>query len=271
MSATPRTLRFARNIGVETPDRQFTLPSFPPLPDPDPLERIRIHSAEALYAQPRIVSSSSSSLHISTKPLHVLDAPRLVDDFYLNVIAWSKSDIIAVALDREVWIPDSSDSTRHARRVCVAGGNSYITSLEWTPDHSHLAVGMNSGNVEVWDVEAGKLLRKFEGRKFVGGMGWKRDVLACGAADGVIWHHDVRMGQHRIRKLNGHRKKVCGLKWRPGDTGLLASGGDDNLVNVWDIRNVQTEGRREKPLWRWKDHGGTVKVRAPFLLDRTMC
>lgn len=36
-------------------------------------------------------------------------------------------------------------------------------------------------------------------------------------------------------ELNGHSGEVCGLKWRE-DGELLASGGNDNVVNIWDGR-----------------------------------
>ena len=33
-----------------------------------------------------------------------------------------------------------------------------------------------------------------------------------------------------------HRQEVCGLKWSP-DGQQLASGGNDNLLCIWDINN----------------------------------
>jgi cell division cycle 20-like protein 1 (cofactor of APC complex) len=40
----------------------------------------------------------SSTRKISKIPFKVLDAPSLQDDFYLNLIDWSSSNILAVAL-----------------------------------------------------------------------------------------------------------------------------------------------------------------------------
>lgn len=36
--------------------------------------------------------------------------------------------------------------------------------------------------------------------------------------------------------FKGHRQEVCGLKWSP-DGQQLASGGNDNLLCIWDINN----------------------------------
>ena len=46
---------------------------------------------------------------------------------------------------------------------------------------------------------------------------------------------DVRIADHKVGTLNGHTQEVCGLKWSSAGT-LLASGGNDNLLNLWDDR-----------------------------------
>ena len=41
---------------------------------------------------------------ISKTPFKVLDAPNLQDDFYLNLIDWSASNVLAVALGSSVYM-----------------------------------------------------------------------------------------------------------------------------------------------------------------------
>ncbi|CAB4425457.1 unnamed protein product [Rhizophagus irregularis] len=53
--------------------------------------------------------------------------------------------------------------------------------------------------------------------------------------NGNIWHHDTRVAQHKVAELIDHTSEVYGLKWNSnGDQ--LASGGNDNRVNIWDAR-----------------------------------
>ncbi|CAB5320268.1 unnamed protein product [Rhizophagus irregularis] len=48
-------------------------------------------------------------------------------------------------------------------------------------------------------------------------------------------HHDTRVAQHKVAELIDHTSEVYGLKWNSnGDQ--LASGGNDNRVNIWDAR-----------------------------------
>jgi cell division cycle protein 20 (cofactor of APC complex) len=86
----------------------------------------------------------------------------------------------------------------------------------------------------------------------VGVLSWDKHIVSSGARDGSIWHHDVRVAQHKISELHGHTDEVCGLEWR-SDGVLLASGGNDNLVNIWDARSA-------KPKFTKASHNAAVKV-----------
>jgi cell division cycle 20-like protein 1 (cofactor of APC complex) len=43
-------------------------------------------------------------------PFKVLDAPDLRDDFYLNVVDWSESNLLGIALSQTVYIWSASNS-----------------------------------------------------------------------------------------------------------------------------------------------------------------
>lgn len=66
----------------------------------------------------------------------------------------------------------------------------------------------------------------------VGSLAWNSFVISSGSQDGSIIHHDVRQRAHKVATLLGHTQEVCGLKWST-DFKYLASGGNDNLVNIW--------------------------------------
>lgn len=58
--------------------------------------------------------------------------------------------------------------------------------------------------------------------------------------------------------LRGHDQEVCGLKWSPNGQ-QLASGGNDNLLHIWDANN-------DRPTHRITSHQAAVKALAwcPF-------
>jgi cell division cycle protein 20 (cofactor of APC complex) len=74
----------------------------------------------------------------------------------------------------------------------------------------------------------------------VASLSWDGHMLSSGCHDGSVWYHDVWVGKHKIAKLLAHAGEVCGLTWRGGGA-LLVSGGNDNVVNIWDARPMQGE------------------------------
>ena len=96
----------------------------------------------------------------------------------------------------------------------------------------YLAVGTQSGLVQIWDAAAEKRtcdLRGHTGR--VSSLSWNGDTLCSGSRDLSINQWDRHNPISPVRKYNGHTHEVCGLKWSP-DHQLLASGGNDNKVHV---------------------------------------
>lgn len=79
-----------------------------------------------------------------------------------------------------------------------------------------------------------------------------------GSRNGAIHQHDVRVAQHNVATLMAHAQEVCGLAWSPGGN-QLASGGNDNVLNIWDV-NIQSSGEINEPLHTIADHCAAVKV-----------
>lgn len=79
--------------------------------------------------------------------------------------------------------------------------------------------------------------------------------ITSGSRSGAIHHHDVRVAEHAVGELNNHTQDVCGLAWSP-DGRYLASGGNDNVLNIWNNRL----GGDSQPLHTLTHHLAAVKV-----------
>lgn len=62
-------------------------------------------------------------------PFKVLDAPLLQDDFYLNLVDWSPSNVLAVGLGSAVYI--WSACTSKVTKLCEVSDSDAITSVSW--------------------------------------------------------------------------------------------------------------------------------------------
>ncbi|PVV05364.1 hypothetical protein BB560_000118 [Smittium megazygosporum] len=182
-----------------------------------------------------VASRLNNNRRILTNPDRILDAPGLLDDFYLNLMDWSADNTLAVALERNVYLWDASSGD--VTTLCETANNSTVSSIKWSQDGAYLSIASSDGDVQIWDVQSRIKVRSMIGRQDrAGTLSWNNHILSSGGQDGSIWHHDVRISDHKIAQVFGHTGEVCGLTWR-SDGGLLASGGNDNLVNIWDIRS----------------------------------
>lgn len=79
-----------------------------------------------------------------------LDAPDLVDDFYLNLLDWGSSNVLAIALGHTVYLWDASDGST-SELVTIDDEIGPVTSVSWAPDGRHIALGLNNSEVQLWD------------------------------------------------------------------------------------------------------------------------
>lgn len=188
---------------------------------------------------------------LSRIPYKVLDAPDLQDDFYLNLVHWSSTNLLAVGLGSCVYL--WSGMTGKVTKLCDVGPTDSVTSVNWMQRGTHIAVGTNEGLCQIWDIVKKKKLRTMTGHTGrVGNLTWNGSILTSGSRDRNIYHRDVRAPSHYYAKLTGHRQEICGLQWNVQDN-LLASGGNDNKLFIWD-RNGTT------PMIRYDAHTAAVKA-----------
>ncbi|XP_054707821.1 cell division cycle protein 20 homolog [Uloborus diversus] len=205
-------------------------------------------------------STKKATRHIPQTPDRILDAPEILDDYYLNLIDWSSLNILAVALCGTVFLWNAS-SGEIQQLLDMPSQDEYVSSVSWLPEGNILAIGTSSAEVQLWDVSAEKKIRTMKSHTSrVPSLSWNTYILSSGSRIGTIHHHDVRVAEHHVGTLENHSQEVCGLRWSL-DGRYLASGGNDNLVNVWqsEIGLGQTEAA---PLHTFNEHQAAVKALA---------
>lgn len=213
-----------------------------------------------IYTQTKTPASvKQSSRYIPQAPERILDAPDIIDDYYLNLMDWGGNNILAAALGANVYLWNAG--TGNIDPLLELEGNDYVCSLAWIQAGDILAVGTTSGTVELWDCARSKRLRIMEGHSArVGSLAWNSYVVSSGCRSGQIIHHDVRQRDHLINTLSGHNQEVCGLKWSP-EGKYLASGGNDNVLNIWPVANG-AHNSQGTPLYSLTAHQAAVKALA---------
>uniref|UniRef100_A0A8C4N6D0 Fizzy and cell division cycle 20 related 1 n=1 Tax=Equus asinus asinus TaxID=83772 RepID=A0A8C4N6D0_EQUAS len=155
---------------------------------------------------------------------------------------------------------DQDYERRLLRQIVIQNENTMpcvrdsVTSVGWSERGNLVAVGTHKGFVQIWDAAAGKKLSMLEGHTArVGALAWNADQLSSGSRDRMILQRDIRTPPLQSeRRLQGHRQEVCGLKWST-DHQLLASGGNDNKLLVWNHSSLS-------PVQQYTEHLAAVKA-----------
>ena len=92
-------------------------------------------------------------------PERILDAPNLVDDYYLNLLEWGKSNILAVVLGPEIYLWNGESSETSLLMSIIKDNNSIlnnnnnennvISSLSWMNNGICLGVGLPNGIIDL--------------------------------------------------------------------------------------------------------------------------
>ncbi|KAH6656944.1 WD40-repeat-containing domain protein [Truncatella angustata] len=223
---------------------------------PAPPESSKPIDLRQQYNRPLKNATSSAQFRrrVATAPERVLDAPGLIDDYYLNLLDWSSGNQVAIGLERNVYVWSADEGSVSC--LLETSADTYVSSVKWSGDGAYVSVGLGTGEVQIWDVAEGQKIRSMFGHDTrVGVMGWNKHLLSTGARSGLVFNHDVRIAEHKIAELVSHTSEVCGLEWR-ADGAQLATGGNDNLVSIWDARSLAV------PKFTKTNHKAAVKALA---------
>lgn len=166
---------------------------------------------------------------------------------------------MAVALGASVylWNADSGDITQLAT---LDEDEGVVTSVSFSTGGDTIAVGTQaSAEVQLWDVGSGRCIRRLTGHSGrIGASSWnpaQTALLSTGSRDSFVLTHDTRAARPTVGIQGAHSQEVCGLRWSPDGT-QLASGGNDNLLCVWDGPTA------DKPRFVMEQHVAAVKALA---------
>jgi cell division cycle protein 20 (cofactor of APC complex) len=113
--------------------------------------------------KPATALSAQLRRRILTSPERVLDAPNIIDDYYLNLLDWSCNNQVAIGLGQSVYV--WSADTGGVASLLEVSPDTYISSLKWSNDGAYVSVGLSSGEIQIWDVEDQTKVRSMFGHE----------------------------------------------------------------------------------------------------------
>lgn len=173
------------------------------------------------------------------------DSELLASGGYRNVKLWRRS--------------------RNAHKVDLAGLESPVKALAVSADGKWAAMGEESGQVRLYELPSGKLVRSLEAH--------------AGAASGVAFSTDSTKlasgGQDKKLKVwNVADGAAAGELETPApvnavafvtDSTQIATGGADNIIRIWALPAAEAPAEPPKPVKELPGHGGPVTSLAALL------
>ena len=194
---------------------------------------------------------------IDTTEMRIIDAPGIIDDYHINAVTWSDTNLIIVALGSSLyyWCESNPARQKSVRRLFTLQDEERIMSIYALPGSHYIVVGTGKGSVMIWDIERGLQLRALRGHTdYVSTLDSHGPMLTSGSKDTSIIHWDMRLQHACIATLDGHTDNVVALKWNhEGD--ILVSAGSEGDMCFWDPRVMFIEHTL-------KAHTTTVKTLA---------
>lgn len=169
---------------------------------------------------------------IDTTPFRILDAPGLVDDYYLNLLDW-EDKIIFIALNNAVY--GYNVENKEASEI-YSINNGYVSCVK--SFNNKIAIGDSTGQIHIYDCEMEKIIDKKNYNKGrVSCIDFSDKFMSSGDKMGMIFNADLRVNTGRLNNLTifeGHTQEVCGLRWNQ-NYNYLASGSNDDTVRIWKV------------------------------------
>lgn len=141
-------------------------------------------------------------------------------------LPWSRQQKLALQnlLWDKGWLPTYKMSGAHAA----------INGIDVSPDGTLLAVALENGSSQIWEMSSGKQLHSFEGHRYsVQSVAFSNNGarLATAGRDGLVKLWDVKTGDDvGIRLQNG--RPLIRVMFSPDDSSLLTQDTDHRVV-VW--------------------------------------
>ena len=220
-----------------------------------PLQRLAGHTdwvkAAAFRPNGDMLATAGADRRICLWDISAKGQPRALPQLTaaVSTLAYSPDGgmLAAAGFDDRVWL-FNADSGQPVREL--AGPGADIRALAFSTDGSRLAAAGRSGVVRIWEASSGRQIAEFAvSNRRIYTLTYSPDgkLLAAAGQRRIVWLLDGVTGQlvAQLPQRAGEVRSLCFC----GDR-LLASGGSNNVVHLWDVttrkRNAASSATRAR-------------------------
>lgn len=137
-----------------------------------------------------------------------------------------------------------------------------VWAVAFSRDGNFVAASGGAGTVVIWDVQGRKEIHRYKGNGFARSIAFSpcSTFFASAHFNNDLQILNLKSDKGKPLALVGHERGPCCVAFSPG--GLLASGGRDRTIRIWDIENPLADewGLEDcRQIALLKGHWGSVK------------
>ncbi|KAH6583949.1 hypothetical protein BASA60_001140 [Batrachochytrium salamandrivorans] len=205
--------------------------------------------------------SNQRRRRLPISPERVLDAPGVLDDYYIDVLSWSALGLLMVGLNDKCYLWNQAEgAVNEIYQACLPD---YISCCTFSPRGHQSAVGTASGELLLFDVrripassQQADPLQSYKHTSGVNALRWiDHSSYIIGDSLGDLYVRDIRCpgGLPVLQAQGFHLDRVVGIAVHWNEQSI-ATGGNGQLVNLWDIRKLN------RPTSVLKHHQSAVRA-----------
>lgn len=207
--------------------------------------KMYIGEAQKLSAQPKSLASSEGRVFVATAiGVEVFQHDKLLNKLDIKDVSptciAAYGNIVAVGDDaNKVTIYTIDSNHKLAQHTEITRSTNQITSVAFSPNGSHLAVGNASGKIFVCDAKTFEVVtdRWSAHTARIMSMRWNQagTMIVTGSLDTHIFVWSLKNPGKRIKAANAHKDGVTAVGWVDGDSKVVSAGGDA-AVKIWEVK-----------------------------------
>jgi len=177
--------------------------------------------------------------------INSLDLERQESRYLISSSAEAK---IAIFDTRSADIVEKRPTCKCIATIDRSSGDAHkfsIESVQWYPRDNGMFVSSSfDRTVKVWDSNTLQVAGDFVFNHHIychhmSSIAKKHCLVAVACDASNIHLSDLKSGAS-VHSLKGHRGRVLAVQWSPRSDYILASGGQDNRVLIWDVRKASS-------------------------------
>ena len=171
--------------------------------------------------------------------MKTLNAPGIDDNYYYKTIDYSRQNLLVVALENQVHQFDFENNS--TAELYSLSDSLEISSVSCHADLDAMGIATSVGEVLLVDHETRQVMRKLHSsltHSRVVATKFKDHLFGHGTREGEVLLFDIRCSKREIGRFHSHHHEICSIKFSEFDEGVFATGGNDNNVNLYDLRKM---------------------------------